>query len=220
MNWQTFLDNTLDKYERWIAEGKITNTAKVIPVSQALASRQWVVPTEQELLFLRNSRTFSLADCLCRTLGGHCGRPREVCLFLNDVSERMVAQGKARRVSLEEAAERVMQANQAGLVPMTLYDPRQNIMSLCHCCPCCCHDLQFLLRRGRRDLVARSEYIAVQDNDACTGCGLCQERCYFGARVIQDGELIYDPAACYGCGLCVSVCPSEAVGLELRRLLP
>ena len=214
-----FLDNTLTKYDKWIAEGKITNTAKVIPVAQSLEVKHWVVPTEQEMHYLRRSRSFALADCTCRTLGGHCDHPRDVCLYLNEASDQYVEKGKARRITLEEAEERVRAANQAGLVPMTIFNPEQHVLALCHCCPCCCHDLQFMLARGRRELVVRSEYVAVQDEDACSACGLCQERCHFDARTLSDGELVYEPDACYGCGLCVSICPSEAISMELRREL-
>ena len=219
MNWAEYVDSMEARYDRWQAQGRIKTTSKVIPVGQALAAQPWVMPTEQALLALRNARSFAVTDCQCRSLGGHCGRPAEVCFLLNDKADRLVEKGLARRISLEEAKNRLALANEHGLVPLTLFDPKQHLMALCHCCPCCCHDLQLLLVRGRDELVARSEYWAVQDMEACTHCGACVERCYFGARVWVGDLVVYDPAKCYGCGLCVTTCPAWAIALELRQNL-
>lgn len=217
MDWATFLDSIWDKYERWQSSGRITHTSKVMPIGQSVEAKSWVMPTERVMHFLANSRSFALADCRCRTLGNHCDRPRDVCLLLNEISDLRVDKGLARRVSLDEAADKVKRANEAGLVPMTLYHPEQHVLSICHCCPCCCHDLQFLKVRGRRDLVTVSEYVAVQNPEACVDCGLCVERCFFEARAMQGERMAYDPRACYGCGLCVTTCPGQAVTMELRR---
>ncbi len=219
MKWKEFLDSTLAKYDAWQAEGKITNTAKVIPVGESISAKQWVMPSEQVLHFLRNARTFALTNCMCRTSGRHCDSPRETCFFINDAADKMVEQGRARYASLDEAIDCVKQANQSGLVPMTLFDPLQDVYAVCQCCPCCCHDLQFLMQKGRKELVLTSHYVAVQDQDACLHCGDCVERCHFGARDMVEDLMQYDPAQCYGCGLCVTTCPSEAITMELREPL-
>jgi len=219
MKWEDFLDKTLAKYDAWQAEGKLTSTSKVIPVGESLTAKQWVMPSEQVLHFLRNARSFALADCMCRTLAGHCDKPLETCFYLNDAADKMVELKKARQVSLEEAKECLKQANQNGLVPMTISDPMQDVFAVCQCCPCCCHDLQFLMQKGRRELVLTSHYVAIQDEDACLHCGDCLERCHFGARGMVEEIVQYDPSQCYGCGLCVTTCPAGAISLELREPL-
>ena len=216
MNWREFLDKTLATYDQWQAEGKIRHTSKVLPVGRSLEAKPWVMPTEQVERLLADSRTFALAECRCRSLGRHCDRPTDTCFFINDAADKMVAKGEARRLGLAEAREHLALANRAGLVPMSLFNPHQHLYALCQCCPCCCHDLQFMLARGRQGLIARSEYVAVQDAGACVECGECVERCHFGARRLAEGGLAYDPEQCYGCGLCVTTCPAGAVGLELR----
>lgn len=216
MNWQSFLDDTREKYDHWQAQGRIRFTSKVIPVAQSLERKQWILPAQKVLEHLRNARSFALSTCRCRTLGGHCQRPREVCFTLNDFADAWLAKGQARRCSLDEAEERLAQANESGLVHLTLYSPEHHLFAVCSCCPCCCHDLQFLLAQGRRDLVAKAEYLAVWDQEACRGCLACVERCPFGARQESQEGLTYDPALCYGCGLCVTACPDGALSLELR----
>jgi dihydroorotate dehydrogenase subfamily 1 len=45
----------------------------------------------------------------------------------------------------------------------------------------------------------------------CTGCGLCEKYCVYGAAKIIGKKAKIDPGRCYGCGLCVSVCPARAL---------
>jgi MinD superfamily P-loop ATPase len=58
---------------------------------------------------------------------------------------------------------------------------------------------------------------AVIDTERCTGCGVCAERCRFGAIRAPEGgaTLTYevDPISCEGCGVCVDLCPEEAASL-------
>ena len=44
----------------------------------------------------------------------------------------------------------------------------------------------------------------------CTGCGLCQKNCPFGAIDMKDGKPELN-AACKVCGICVKNCPEKAI---------
>jgi ferredoxin len=209
-----WLKKRLDQYDEWLADRKIPFSSKVVPVTESLADKQWVLPTEQVIDFIVNARSFAIAPCACRTHYKRCDNPVDICIFLNDVSDKLVKKGFARRVSVDEMVEKLHRANVHGLIHLTLYSPEQYPFAICSCCPCCCHDLQLLLKYDRRDLVARSEYITVRDNELCTHCGMCVDRCVFGARTIKDGLMEYDPDMCYGCGLCVTACPNDSIRLE------
>ena len=175
-----------------------------------------MLPTEQVIEFLRSARSYALTPCACRSRYQRCDNPLEVCFLLDDAADQSVDDGTARHVSLEEATVVLRQANEHGLVHLTIYEPEHRVGAVCSCCSCCCHDLQFLRVYGRSDLVAHSEYVAQTDVETCTRCGACVERCVFGARVWQEDCLIYDAGACYGCGLCVTDCPAGATVLALR----
>ncbi len=211
-----FLEERLAEYDEWLQGRKIPFSSKVIPVHESLEAKQWVVPTEQAVELLRNARSFAVTDCICRSHYRRCDHPVEVCFLINDAADRCVANDQGRRLSLDEARALLSQANERGLVHLTIYDPHQYVYALCSCCSCCCHELQLLSTYGRVDLVAHSEYVAQTDVDACTHCGDCVERCVFGARIWEDGRMRYDAAACYGCGLCVTVCPVNATVMQRR----
>ncbi len=211
-----FLEKRLADYDKWIEEGKIPSASKVIPVDRSVAAKEWVLPAEQVLEVLNRAKSYALAHCDCRTRYRRCDNPTEVCFLLDEFGDKSVAKGKARRVSLEEARERVALADEYGLVHLTFNSPRGYIYALCSCCSCCCHDLQIMIHYGRGDVIARSDYIAVTDAEACVQCSACVDRCVFGARVLDGEEMIYRPERCYGCGLCVTVCPEGATVMEPR----
>jgi heterodisulfide reductase subunit A-like polyferredoxin len=64
-------------------------------------------------------------------------------------------------------------------------------------------------------MLASSGYLAVVDQEARTGCGICVNVCQFGALKLNQGASQVDEAVCMGCGVCVNHCPQS--GIELRR---
>jgi Pyruvate/2-oxoacid:ferredoxin oxidoreductase delta subunit len=210
------LEERMVKFDTWVKEGKIPSSSKIIPIQQSLSTLQWVLPTQQVIEILKNSRSFALANCLCRTKHQRCDNPLEVCFYTNDVADKMVAEGTARYVDMNEATERLKLANEHGLVHLTIYNPEQHVYALCSCCECCCHDIEFMKKLGRPDLVAHADYIALVNTITCNKCEACIERCMFGAQVMRGGEVSFHRDKCFGCGLCVTTCPTGAISMVLR----
>ncbi|MBN1280887.1 MAG: CoB--CoM heterodisulfide reductase iron-sulfur subunit A family protein [Candidatus Thermoplasmatota archaeon] len=54
--------------------------------------------------------------------------------------------------------------------------------------------------------------IAMVDEEACTGCGICVEVCPYEARTLNERTRIAEvnEALCAGCGACIAACPSNA----------
>jgi MinD superfamily P-loop ATPase len=75
-------------------------------------------------------------------------------------------------------------------------------------------DLHMLLHP---EVIKAQEFIgskmAIIDKAKCTQCGLCREKCNFGA-ITSDLEV--DTIACEGCGVCKVVCPVDAIALAPR----
>ena len=55
---------------------------------------------------------------------------------------------------------------------------------------------------------------AVIDYDACTGCGICHEKCRFGAISIEDTRYVVDPLGCEGCAVCHHLCAAGAIEMQ------
>jgi len=52
------------------------------------------------------------------------------------------------------------------------------------------------------------------DTGRCTGCGLCEVSCVYGAIKVVDGKAVLDEELCAGCGLCVTRCRPGALRIE------
>ncbi len=215
-----FLEKRIARYDHWLSKGLISYSSRVVPVTESLNPKQWVLPTEQAMEILRNAKSMAVQNCECRSHYKRCGKPLEVCFLLNDIGDKLVSKGEARPVGIEEAAEILRAANENGLVHLSLYMPDHKIYALCSCCPCCCHDLQIIRQFQRKELMVRSEYAAVTDRESCIHCGECVDRCIFGARAYRNEQMVYHPGACVGCGLCVTICPVDATTMALRESHP
>lgn len=51
------------------------------------------------------------------------------------------------------------------------------------------------------------------DERLCTECGLCQEKCPYGA-ISLDTKPVFDHDKCYGCWACYNHCPTKAIYTE------
>lgn len=54
------------------------------------------------------------------------------------------------------------------------------------------------------------------DYDRCLGCGLCEDSCLSGAIKIEDERPTVHEGCIY-CGSCVSVCPAEAICMDVKQ---
>lgn len=61
----------------------------------------------------------------------------------------------------------------------------------------------------------KAGFEALKDEARCNGCGLCLEKCRFGA-ISEDFTI--DPLSCEGCGVCAWFCPEEAIHMEEKEV--
>lgn len=208
------------------ALGKVLTTGKipvfrVLPVDENLSMEMQVMPYDRVKEIVRSQKTIALADCLCRKerrLTGHgCNHIDDVCLLFSHMARFYVENKMARFITPEEAVDVLDRAEKDGLVHSPIN--ARNPMGMCNCCGCCCG-----LLRGINHLklpaskVVRSDFFCTCDEDACSGCGVCEERCQVMAIQLKDDVARVDRDRCIGCGLCVSTCPTEA--LRLARKSP
>ena len=190
---------------------------ETIPVNIEIKADHLVLNLENAKKILSKAYKISVMDCYCRVERGNCDTPINVCLDLNELAERNIANGDGREVNLDEALHLLELSHREGLVHMAManaeiYKPGV-INSICSCCSCCCSQLSGLIRFGLAPHILKPLMASVTNLDECNDCGVCVERCQFGAREMKNGSLSYNPEMCFGCGLCISVCPTNAIKL-------
>lgn len=70
-----------------------------------------------------------------------------------------------------------------------------------------------LLAQGKVEI---EPIIASVDEEVCSGCGLCEKMCPYGALALDGLERVMtvNRALCKGCGACAGICPSGAISLS------
>lgn len=192
-------------------------TAITIPVNEKIVAENYVLDLENATKILSQAHRISVTTCKCRSTQGHCDAPLETHIDMNDAADAKIKNGIAREISLDEALDILQQTHDAGLVHMALgqgefYEPGA-INTICSCCSCCCGLLSGILRFGLAPHLITPQAYTVTDTAACDDCGVCVDRCHFGAREIVNGHLEFNADKCFGCGLCVSKCPTHAITL-------
>ncbi len=197
-----------------------------IPVNTEIESENTVLNVQEAMKYLDQARTITVLDCFCRTQRRNCDAPLNVCILLNDKAEYNIKKESPylrnrRVITKKEAVDILKKSHQAGLVltaqithdfPGAELKPDE-VFTICGCCSCCCCQLSAVLRYGLAPHLLVSHTISVTDQSKCGTCGVCVDRCQFGARDIVNGILVINSDLCFGCGLCVSTCPTSAITL-------
>jgi len=198
-----------------------TNTTHgiAIPVNVEIKANQKIIDYESMESILQQASKYVLQDCECRTALNNCQSPNDVCIALDDYADKRIEIGEcnARYASYEEALDSVRRANQAGLVHMAYtFNGASYPKSICGCCECCCAYLGGVLRFGVTFPIVSSDKIASYNADVCINCGVCADRCNFGARERGEGKIVYHSDRCFGCSICTTTCPSQATHMIER----
>lgn len=190
---------------------------RVVPVNRSLdPGRAEVLAPESVRALVQGARRLAVTPCTCRLSMRRCDGPVEVCLQLNRGADYTVERGSGREVDAGEALAILEQCQAAGLVHVTMNKADAGHF-ICNCCGCCCQSFSLLRSDGPR-LCDPSRYRPVVDAAACSGCGTCAERCWFGAIAVGgEGAAAVDAARCLGCGQCAAACPEGAVTLKPVR---
>ena len=194
---------------------------RVIPIEQSVDAEIDVLPYERASDLLNAAKSFGVRECICRKqkalIGERCEYPIENCINFAPIEGAFANLPHVTEITKEEAFRVLREAEDAGLVH-SVYNQQEGVYYICNCCPCCCGIMRGMVEFGHRHAMARSDFLAVVDAEACDGCEMCVERCHFGALSVPGDVCVVDPMHCMGCGLCVSECPNDA--LQLIRRAP
>jgi ferredoxin len=91
---------------------------------------------------------------------------------------------------------------------------------ICNCCGCCCEVVLTAKHLGNYEDF-RSNYLALNDCEACSGCGVCVKKCPLGAISLSDDGgrkvAVIDQTKCLGCGVCTRFCCKKSLSLKRRE---
>ncbi len=166
-----------------------------------------------------------LYKCPCRTVRECNDFPRDFgCTFMGE-GAREIDPEVGRHVSKEEALAHFRQACEMGLVSVVGkfkgdalalgVKEHRRLMTLCHCCPCCCisNGIHYAAPEFRRSIV-KLEGVKVEVTEECIGCGSCVEACIFRQISLKDKRAVVGEE-CKGCGRCAMVCKKNAIRITV-----
>lgn len=220
-----FVDDTSDFLNPWFGIEMLTIDKpgfRTIPVEESITPEHHVASYDDFRELVENSSgKFGVLDCVCKTMykerDDPCKRTDrlETCMVLNDYAEEYIKLGYVREVSKEEFLEIARKNQEDGLVLQPENTKKPNF--ICACCDCCCGLLAVLKSMPRPADFATSNYHAVIDGDACTGCQVCVSRCTMDAIKIKDKKAKVKRARCIGCGNCIPTCKAGAIKLVKNK---
>ncbi len=187
-----------------------------------------VLDYERASEIVRTARHISVGICYCRHKMEHVGRAcaadQDICLTFNNTAAALARHGIARRIDASECLDLLQKARGQNLVQFG-ENVRRSVNFICNCCGCCCEAMIAARRFGFLHPVHTSNFIAVIDEAACSGCGQCVEACPVEAMALvtaNDPRLPKRKVArlfedlCLGCAVCVAACPQTCISLASR----
>lgn len=223
--WEFQLNNLTRKnirlYDKYFEEGMVPaqrnrkiGQFRVIPVEKEIEGSTEIQPYEMVSQIIESNTRFAVADCICRKesrmIGEGCDKLLETCMSFGASADFYIENGLGREISKEEAKKILLKAEEDGLIHCSS-NSAGNKAFICNCCGCCCKYLAHITKYGNPNAVARSNYYAVKDQDICTKCGTCVERCQVSAIRSENDYTVIDRDRCIGCGLCAFTCPTGSI---------
>jgi NAD-dependent dihydropyrimidine dehydrogenase PreA subunit len=215
----------LDDFYQYLREGwgpansqVKTPQMRVVPVGVTIKRENPIAKYDDIKTFYEESEgPFSIINCVCRQSKDLYDKPceitdrREVCMGVGDFAQMYNDSGWGREITKEEALKYLKQNEQEGLIFQL--SNSQDFNFVCSCCSCCCGGIIGLKRIPNPADYTTSNYLAVIDEELCTGCEICIDRCQMDAITLEGDISVVNQKRCIGCGSCIIECPSDAISL-------
>jgi len=172
------------------------------------------LPSEDLAEAVRDAGHWSVSLCPCRfsralvDSENPCEHLIDTCVHTGPLSRWAVKHGMARELTHQELVELLKRANEDGLVHTI------NLLGqICNCCEDCC--AIFRTHKMGLPTFIPSPFVAQPDEETCTECGTCAERCPVQAIETNDVASV-DQDRCIGCGVCIPKCSAQTLSMVRR----
>ena len=204
-----------------IRENKETGEAIKIILNEELEVPEEQVVTAQDIKkLIEKFDDIAVGQCYCRQkedfLGHTCKQdpPGESCFTLGKSARHTTKHGFTRLISKEEALKILEDIEDAGLVHKVYHlnsDLSKDEVAICNCCSCCCPTSKVSVTFPNVNIASFTVDI---DQDLCTGCGTCVEKCFNQVLEINEHGIAEKvEEECIGCGVCAYLCLEQAISL-------
>ncbi len=232
--WYDFVMNEMYPYFAEDMKRRSRRVDRIVPAYKAIKDLDGVLPCENFPEMLRAQERIAVVPCSCRLCTTAVGEPCDVhdevahwaCIQFGRAADYVITRGSGREISLEEALELNDIIEEAGLLhkwnnTAAMTGPRLS----CQCCRDCCMMYVPIDQAGLPISLIweKSRYQAEVNQDDCSGCQTCVERCLFDAidMVRPEGSKKYKAVInaenCFGCGVCAVGCEQGAIKMKIVR---
>lgn len=212
--WKEYMEKEWPTYGKAVMDVMPGSIMRIVPVNESVEAQSRVMAYDDVVKIVEDARILSVTNCSCRVISGDCSKPLEVCMQVDRAADYNIERGTGRELPKTEAIELLKKCREEGLVHTV--DNRQTVGHvICNCCNDCC--LNWAVMKGPKKWVAPSRFEAVVDEDLCSGCEACIDRCFFEALSMKDDHAAVNAENCLGCGVCTVVCPTQALSLKEIR---
>jgi ferredoxin len=213
---RAFQSNSADHYHGKVLPHALARQVITLNHDLDLRDQEQVIPYPVARdIVLRHPEALAVYDCPCRATRANPCQPADVCMIIGEPFVSFVLEHNpqsARAVSRQEMLDILEAEHRRGHVHTAYFKDAMEgrFYAICNCCSCCCGGIESMVRGGV-PMIASSGYVAQIAENACTGCGLCQEVCPFRAVHLEasaSGKLVarVDEGKCMGCGACEARC--------------
>ncbi len=187
-----------------------------------------VVPLEDADRVLELSSPIGLIACICRKDGRAIDERNEHEFTCMGMGVGMLKwerwperyKGGCTFANIDEAKEWNHEMDKRGFVHILMLFGAPFIGGFCQCDYPDCNALRQAVDFGIGPI--KGHHVAQVDYEKCNGCGICAQRCQWGALKFEvtSEKANIDLFKCYGCGLCETGCPRGAITLVERKSVP
>jgi len=200
---------------------------RVIPAYKSIQNIPGVTPYDDVREILKANSPIAVVPCSCRRQARKTDVIVDSCFQFGRSAEYAIVRGSGRQLSYDEALAVIDKAEEDGQVHMWINARLLNYGVMCNCTNDACVAWTPLLQHGVSvaKRAAKSRFEAAVDQDLCTGCQVCIDRCQFDAiEMVKPAgskkfKAVVNPEKCWGCGVCVIKCDPGALSMRLVRPL-